>query len=925
MNAVTYRRLGALVDKYRSSPSGSKVRWVKELFEALNWAEDATFDISRNGDSFQLLVDRYPMVNVVVESPTNVDAVYRALNTAYNQDVPWVVATNFKEFGLFGSYWYSFPHDVSSAQTLYFQYNDYVPEAHRLDLLTPYEVSRNALGDLYQSYEFGGRKKRLPIDVHLVERMAKWRQLALEAVQTDNMDSDEIIYRLINTLFLIRFLEDIGRTNGLRLADIAVAEDPSVFRGRLWEMIASVAEKHGYATVSPEDFNALKDAPLKQLIHQLYGYPGWGVEYDFSSMNVDVLGRFYEEYLRSDATPVAEEPTSLELWPQRPFELTEVRRQRGIYYTPRYIVDYILKNVISRFSASNRPNAIPTIVDLACGSGTFLTAAVDQLEAFYSSSKDPKRSYADCLVGFDIDPRAIEATRLNLTRRSISRDVIDIHTPMRLQVVDVLMGGINQSTIKEVLPNGADIIVGNPPYIPYEKLRLRYDLPSLANYFVTSKGKVDSYILFIEAAVRLLKEGGLLGLIVSNSLLYTSNAAVLRGWLTANADILEIVDFQDQRVFPTVGAYTCLLILQKKRGADRPPQVTVGKVYDLSLTPASQLARISVATEDVTGGIEVFTMEQPQGSSRWDLRSPNEAGLRKLIEDSAAESAGEVLELRQGIKTGADDVFVVEGSMATGKNVIVRAKQDNIQIERGILLPAFRNRELRRWSVYSRSYIIYPYDIRTDRVLTWEEICKRFPKAAAYLELNRSSLEKRRSLRGKPWYSLVEPRTATIKSNQPRLLASEVSLRPLVCSPTPDNAVVVGSVWLLLNKKEFDSDSLMAYLNSSVAEWYLRLDTKQLPGGYLLLRQSNLSTLPVPRFLKDEDSFARSELRRLTQSIRATLSDSARSESEHLRLQVEKMEREIDRLIIQELRLTASHVEQIRLKVAISRRASIHG
>jgi methylase of polypeptide subunit release factors len=917
MQALAYRKLSELVDRFRRSRSVNADAWTKKLFETLDWGDRPTFAIRpNNGEGYRLFVDNFPVINVLTESPNNVDSVYRALNKAYNQDVPWVVATDFYSLGIFGTYWVSFPHDISSALALKIEHSDYLAEAHQLDLLSPQSIVNNNINELYSAY--AGRKRRIPIDRHLVERMQGWRQLGLDVLGNEAVNADPLVHRLINTLFLIRYLEDTRKTDLPSLREIAAHSDDD-FNAQLQTNFAQTAQRTGYNVPSPEELRSLVQTPLKNLINQLYGYPEYGILYDFAAMNVDVLGRFYEEYLRHDIVPAQESKPRRGLFEPAVYELDDIRRQRGVYFTPPFLVDYLLNNLIERFRAHS-PRKLPIITDIAAGSGTFLSSAVDHLLKAYPKALDQPIELANSLVGLDVDVRATDAARLNLTAKLIGVGAPEPLPPLHLKQVDLIMGGTSAPEIVELLPEGADIIVGNPPYISYERLKNQYSVTDFSEMFETAVGRTDSYIMFLEAAIKLLKDGGFGGLVLPNSILRTQAAGRLRQWFVEQADVLEIIDFLEQPVFQSVNAYICLLLFRKRSAETISRDATIAKIYDLSETPATQLANISVL-EKLQEGVEVFRINQPAGRGPWLLRNKAECELLEIIKNQSDQVVSEVVTLRQGVKTGNDGVFIVEVTPINDGSYMFHGEASLYQLEKELLLPVLRNRDLRRWGARPKAFLIYPYNRTTNRVLSWTTLKRDYPGVANYLEKNREALARRKSLRGrKAWYELIEPRLATVTSDEPHLLAAEIGLRPIICKTDAPNTAIVGNAWLTLLDDLYDLDVLMAYLNSSVSEWHLRQLSPLLQGGYILLRQTNLSKLPVPRFLKDNEAFSHGELKRL--SIKLGEKAVQASSSPHILGEIKKTEEQIDSIIMEALGLKMSQAEQIRKANSLTRRAS---
>ena len=110
---------------------------------------------------------------------------------------------------------------------------------------------------------------------------------------------------------------------------------------------------------------------IKIVIDELY-YPK--CNYEFSVMPVEILGNAYEQFLGKVIRITPARSVKIE---QKP----EVRKAGGVYYTPQYIVDYIVKRTVGKQIDGKTPKEIEKIkiVDPACGSGSFLLGAFEYL------------------------------------------------------------------------------------------------------------------------------------------------------------------------------------------------------------------------------------------------------------------------------------------------------------------------------------------------------------------------------------------------------------------------------------------------------------------------------------------------------------------------------------------------------------------
>ncbi|MDO9028461.1 MAG: N-6 DNA methylase, partial [Candidatus Roizmanbacteria bacterium] len=177
---------------------------------------------------------------------------------------------------------------------------------------------------------------------------------------------------------------------------------------------------------------------LAEIIENLY-FPK--SRYRFDAIGVELLGSIYERYLGS----------TIRVTPQRVKveEKPEVRKAGGVYYTPKYIVDYIVKNTVGKLIEGKTPRQIEKIkiLDPACGSGSFLLGAYQylldyHLEYYRKHTKEAQTQFFDFyhkvgpedlalplrtkamilrnnVFGVDIDPQAVEITMMSLYLKAL--------------------------------------------------------------------------------------------------------------------------------------------------------------------------------------------------------------------------------------------------------------------------------------------------------------------------------------------------------------------------------------------------------------------------------------------------------------------------------------------------------------------------
>ena len=247
------------------------------------------------------------------------------------------------------------------------------------------------------------------------------------------------------------------------------------------------------------------------------------------------------------------------------------RKTTGEFFTPIQIVDYILKRVgyTKQQDIENK-----SLIDLSCGSGSFLIRAVNVLleklskqtkskkileltpiEAEYIISKVKKN-----ISGVDINPVACVLCQINLyfTLFELFKIIVEENKDYQIPEFNIL----NKNTLQHNFNNKYDYVVGNPPYlfiraIPHNHRKLIESLP-----LETNRGQYDYFQLFIEIGIKILEGGGLLGYIVPDSLLALSNRKIIRSYIYRSTKIKEICNIGSGFKDPVVS--NVIIVLQEE-------------------------------------------------------------------------------------------------------------------------------------------------------------------------------------------------------------------------------------------------------------------------------------------------------------------------------------------------------------------------
>jgi adenine-specific DNA-methyltransferase len=431
---------------------------------------------------------------------------------------------------------------------------------------------------------------------------------------------------------------------------------------------------------------------LAHIIEELYGSAASFIRYNFAFIDADVLGRAYEQYLGS----VISEHQEVEAKKAK-------RKSQGIYYTPTFVVKYIVQQTLGRYLQENgyNPSRPLRVLDPACGSGSFLIEAFDVLDQFLAHEKGQDRAktsevfktsevYYDIhdyarrmqiltqnIFGVDKDEQAVEVAQLNLLLKAL-------HLRDKLPKLDNIRHGDSlisgdakelekyfgagardkhafnwDDEFRAVMKDGGfDVVIGNPPYVRAETLGQEFKAYTQSK-FSTSTGQTDLYVCFIEQAHRLLKPDGYFGMIVSNKFMRSHYGKALREFLTSKTMLLQLIDFGELPVFQDAAAMPVIIITQ-----NRP-----AKAQRFIYAPIKRLDFATLDQEIAVTGTQLDERALQDGN--WTLSSGREQSIldkMRRVGVSLSEYVGK--EVYFGIKTGYNEAFVID--RATRQRLIAK-------------------------------------------------------------------------------------------------------------------------------------------------------------------------------------------------------------------------------------------------------------
>jgi type I restriction-modification system DNA methylase subunit len=377
-----------------------------------------------------------------VDLKDNIGPAYQLRRYSWSVKLPLGILTDFEEFTVYDCR--QSPKATDSAnvgQLLYVtfdQYLDHFDEIH--GLFAKESVQGGSLDQFVGAIK--GKRGTSEVDKELLKEIEGWRDVLARniALRNEHLSVHELnfaVQRTIDRVLFLRIAEDRGIEIYGNLRDLV--STPEIYP-RLKVLYKQADEKYNAGLF---DFKAdtltpglsIDDKVLKPILENLY-YPK--SPYEFSVMPVEILGQVYEQFLGKVIRLTPSHRAKVE-------EKPEVKKAGGVYYTPSYIVDYIVKQTVGKLIEGKSPKQVSKmrILDPACGSGSFLLGAFQYLLDYHlewyedhdpsshANKKQPavyqgtrgewrltsvekKRILINNIYGVDIDRQAVEVTKLSL-------------------------------------------------------------------------------------------------------------------------------------------------------------------------------------------------------------------------------------------------------------------------------------------------------------------------------------------------------------------------------------------------------------------------------------------------------------------------------------------------------------------------------
>ena len=898
------------IDQYKSAnydESNTRTDFIDKFFELLGWdvrntagyseqyrdvvredrvvidnrpkAPDYSFRIGGNRKFF--VEAKKPSVNI----KDDMTPAFQVRRYGYTAKLALSILTDFEEFAVYDTRIKPHKNDkASTARIFYCKFDQYLEKSSfdgfetNFDYIIGTFSKENIQRGSFDRYIETTRNKRgtSEVDKELLALVEEWRltlakSLARLNPMLDDWHLNVAVQRIVDRILFLRIAEDRRIEHFETL--LKTTKTSGVY-GRLQSIFADADDKYNAGLFKREDWLGklnVDDKILATIITGLY-YPE--SPYEFSVLPIEILGSIYERFLGKTIILTAGHNAKVE-------EKPEVRKAGGVYYTPQYIVNYIIRETVGSKTNNRTPKDIAklTVLDPACGSGSFLVGAytflLDTHLAYYTDAKSIKKSLKTGVIyetdkntcrlsieekqrillnniyGVDIDPIAVEVTKLSLYLKLLedeteeSRELLFRHSDLKMLpnlddnircgnsliesdfyrnkdlplLGDYEMRKVNAFDWPQAFPQifkngGFDCVIGNPPYVRQETLdddTKRY----FQEHYTVYHGTADLYAYFIERGIGLLKGGGNYAIIVANKWLRANYGEPLRKWLKTQT-LLEIVDFGDLPVFGKVTAYPMIFRVAKCQTDCRQ-----GVPLAVSQVESLDFKTLDEHLEGKRRHIAVDSLND----AGWQLRDEREKKLfDKLMATGVPLKDYVEGKIFYGIKTGLNEAFVIDAE--TRKRLI---KEDKRSAE--IIKPFLAGRDIKRYAPLhtDKFLILIPKGFTNEKVKNprwaWKWLCENYPAIANHLEPF-TKKAKARCDQGDYWWEL---RACEYYESfeSPKIIYPNILKRP---------EFTFDENGFFANQKSFiiplADKYLLAILNSSITSFFFEMKLPKLRGGF---------------------------------------------------------------------------------------------
>lgn len=832
--------------------------------------------------------------------------IMQAKKYAWNtKQVSFVLLTDFEEFRFYDASIVPDERKPDEGLLLNFRYTDYLANISKLWDFSPERVAASSLEALLPR-DRRTQRLRIPVDTAFLDEMTGWREELAKNIYKNNpaltaRQLNEVVQRLLDRIVFIRVAEDRRVIEKNQLRDVVEERKARGSKFHIFEGLNDLFHRIN------EDFNGEIFKPhlseeikidsdvLARIIERLYPPKS---PYRFDVIGVELLGSIYERYLGKTIRPTAKQV--------RVEEKPEVRKAGGVYYTPKYIVDYIVRNTVGKLIEGKTPKQIEKlrILDPACGSGSFLIGAFQCLIDYHARylAEHPKEARVGTLLpditidpngeprlsvirkaeilknnlfGVDIDPQAVEITMMSLYLKALEGERSQLPPKQHLlpelknNIIcgnslispdiygqGTLFGDAERDRINAfdwnsktssfsgiMIDGGFDCVIGNPPYIRIQ--HMKEWAPFEVEHYKEQYKSASSgnYDIYV-----VFVEKGL------SALRHGGRLGYILPHKFFNAKYGEPL-----RGLVAEGKHLSEIVyFGDHQIFDGATNYTCLLFLEKDGKNKFRLARVDdlEAWRNEGKATEGTIPASRATASEWNFTVGKSAGLFEKLARTPVKLGDLADRIFQGLVTGADPVFILE-DRGRGR-YFSEATGEVHRIEPELMHPLCKGSvNLRRYHISELTKsILFPYKLVGDaaRLLSVKEFSEEFSRAWEYLQASRRELEAREAgkWRNDRWYAFGRTQNLA-EMEQKKILTPSIAHTASFTLDSTDYYYFVGSGGgggggygiTLKPEEKMAYEYVLGLLNSKLIDAYLKSLSSPFSGGYYAYNRQYIEQLPM--------------------------------------------------------------------------------
>ena len=842
----------------------------------------------------------------------------------WNANLEISILTNFETLSVYDCRHKPNAEDVASvAKYKSFHFSEYLSNFDELYQLLSFQSVASGYIDEYFAIT---QKETTRFDDYFLKQIENWRQsLASDVIENNdgfnNEDINFLIQRLLNRIVFLRICEDREIEKYETLRNIKSYEE-------LKQLFILSDKKYnsGLFDFIEDNFSLninLKSEILIEIFNELY-YPQ--SPYDFSVVDPTILSQIYERYLGSKIAIVNDKQISIVEEPEVAASSGVVPTpklivQNIVKETLEPLFDGKTLEQMQQLKLADiccgSGTFLISIYDflfekLTLGlvaAGANDTEIINQVfdGSYQLTLKAKHQILTSNIFGVDINPYAVEVSKFSLLLKLLEGETsgsienylakykqkvlpsLDDNIKCGNSLVDDLYFQFHPEAIEndelhfKLKPfnwgeefnfleqrKGFDAIVGNPPYVRIQNIvkfsaeEIKFYQSDVSGYTVAKADTFDKYYLFIQRAISLLNENGVLGYIIPHKFFIVKSGKALRALITSSSSILKIIHFGVTQVFPNRSTYTAILILDKKKRE----QISFKRIHKI----AAELTEGSIKYDAYNS--EAYT-EQP-----WLFVSKTSQTVFDKAKNANTIPLHSIAEIAVGLQTSADKIYIFQPESESETTYHFKHRNTEYEIEKAICKPCLYDLSFGLYdTVKPNAQIIFPYTIQAGKaeVFPEEYFKESFPLTWAYLNNFKTELSKRNinGSKNPKWYQYGRSQSLTRFHNAQKLIWAVLSTKPGYVFDENNLQFTGGGngpYYSLFTSSDYSLHYILGILSHPIFEAMIKSGASEFRGAYYSHGKQFIENLPIRKidFTNAEETKRHNEIVKTVKSLIAT-------------------------------------------------------